>query len=196
MLTFRKKNKLIVEHPALFFKKELDHAFLKHHLTPPETTTVYLINLLIHYMNINALTGEDRIDFFNKPLSQILAETEKKEFELKYRTLKETADTVLYMMGFFFDHIDKNIVDSCYYMSIGEATYHRLSGMTQNKNPLSDTFLDLSNQFALYVSVLKEVSLNGLYQSNKSLLKLYEKWRKTKAIRLEKHLKKSGLLNN
>jgi len=77
----------------------------------------------------------------------------------------------------------------------GGAAYFNLSNALAQA-ALQDLYKDLHQRFITYVDILSEVSDQAFSHSNKDVLRLYEKWLKTRSERLEALLKKEGIVPN
>jgi hypothetical protein len=59
-----------------------------------------------------------------------------------------------------------------------------------------ELYHELAENFSVFVDILSEVSDKSFSHTNKDILKVYERWLKTKSLRDEKILKKEGIFPN
>jgi hypothetical protein len=85
-------------------------------------------------------------------------------------------------------------VDVDYYMQLGECAYSSLA--RQGDAALGEVFDELSARFPAFVDVLGEVSEQTALASNMDLLRLYEKWLRTKSRRSGDLLVARGIVPN
>jgi hypothetical protein len=80
-----------------------------------------------------------------------------------------------------------------YYIALGERAYGSLA---RTDDTLSDVFDELAEKFAGFVDVLGEVSERSALASNTDLLRLYERWLKTRSRRSGDLLARQGIVPN
>jgi hypothetical protein len=120
----------------------------------------------------------------------------------RFEKLRTLGDGVLYSSGFFADHFEARGVDTKYVMSIGRTAYENAgsllrTGSERDVNNSIDIFGELAKDFAGFVAVLSEVAdatvAKGVATS-RGVLKLYERWLKTKNERLGEALASQGFV--
>src|SRR5262249_44745901 len=119
--------------------------------------------------------------------------------------LRTLGDGVLYTSGFFADHFEARGVDTGYVIGIGRTAYDGAGAliMTGSSRDISedaqriDIFAELSSGFASFVEVIAEVAnatiAHGVATS-RGLLKLYERWLKTRSEKLADALSSHGFI--
>jgi hypothetical protein len=108
--------------------------------------------------------------------------------------LKKVGDLSLFISGFFSDSLNRSLVDVDYYIQLGECAYGSLA--RRGDDTFTDVFDELAEKFAAFVDVLGEVSERTALSSNADLLRLYEKWVRTKSRRSGDLLVARGIVPN
>jgi hypothetical protein len=106
-------------------------------------------------------------------------------------------DGVLYTCGFFADHFEARGVDQKYLYGIGTTAYGTASSMLRTGGTAVDVFGELAERFASFVEIVSEVADTTIARgtaSSKGLVKLYERWLKTKSDTLAQALSSHGLV--
>ena len=122
----------------------------------------------------------------------------------RFEKLRTLGDGVLYSSGFFADHFEARGVDTNYVIGIGRTAYESAGSLlrtggekktTDENGP--DIFGELSKDFASFVAVLGEVANATVAKSvatSRGVLKLYERWLKTRSDRLADALASQGFV--
>lgn len=173
--------------PIEFFKHLVQTAIENQNVKLDAEIEFYLVSLLSQYMKSEAMQRTGEIPLAIR-LHQALRATPSEQVQ----TLKEIGDFSLYISGFFADSLNRKIVDIDYYMAMGGAAYSTLSQVFSHQH-LQSLYGDLCKRFGTCVDILAEVSDVAFSITNKDLLRLYEKWLKTKSMRIAALLKKAGL---
>jgi len=169
-----------------FFKELVDGALANQHLNAGELTAYYVVNLLAGFLQRPA-DGE-------QPLGMRLARALDSGGLQQRTSLREIGDISLFVSGFFADSLRRKLVDIDYYVAIGGCAYNALSRF--DSDTLSPVFGELADKFVGFVDVLSEVSERTLCSSNADLLRLYEKWLKTRSPRSGQLLIERGVVPN
>jgi hypothetical protein len=119
----------------------------------------------------------------------------------RFEKLRTLGDGVLYSSGFFADHFEARGVDTNYVMSIGRTAYENAGSLLRNGNDKDqspfDIFGELSKDFQAFVAVVAEVANATLAKgvaTSRGVLKLYERWLKTRNERLGEALASQGFV--
>jgi hypothetical protein len=169
-----------------FFKELVDGALANQHLNAGELTAYYVVNLLAGYLQRPA--DEEA------PLAFRLARALESGGAHQRASLREIGDISLFISGFFSDSLRRKLVDVDYYVTIGGSAYNTLSRF--DSDTLSPVFGELANKFVGFVDVLSEVSERTSCASNLDVLRLYEKWLKTRSVRSGQLLIERGVVPN
>jgi hypothetical protein len=83
------------------------------------------------------------------------------------------------------------MVDVEYYTQLGGVAYAALS---RHNGELSAVFAELAQKFLGVVDILSEVSERTAFSSNRDLLRLYERWLKTRSHHAAQVLLERGVI--
>ena len=178
-----------------FFREEISGARDQLNIELSELTEFYLVNLLCEYSsrdNPVSAPGEE-------PLALIYKRSLEAPLDQRLQILKNLGDVALYVSGFFADFVERSMVDIDYYVSMGGSAYSNLSDLVGAK-PRGETFaevyLQLARRFTELVDLLAEISDRSRTNTDDDteLLKLYDRWVRTKSERVHKLLLERGLI--
>ena len=178
------------ESPAEYFRELVDSAMKRQHLAARELTSFYLVNLLtgfVHFDRTAAPPEDEALGIRFVKALQAAGVRQRDE-------LRQVGDLSLFIAGFFADSLTRRLVDVDYYMYLGEYAYGSLA--RHGDDSFSDVFDELSEKFAAFVDVLGEVSERSALASNADLLRLYEKWLRTRSRRSGELLAARGIVPN
>ena len=147
-------------------------------------TSFYLVNLLAGYISLDPAEAEE-------PLGVRLAQALQAGGSLQRDGLRRVGDLSLFISGYFSDSLSRSLVDIDYYITLGERAYGSLA---RSDEPFSDVFDELAGKFSGFVDVLGEVSERTALTSNSDLLRLYERWLKTRSRRRADLLARQGIV--
>ena len=178
------------ESPIEYFRELIESAMQRQHVMVSEPTSFYLVNLLAGYIHRDSSPspGDD------EPLGVRFVRA-LQEAGIRQRTeLRQVGDLSLFVSGFFADSLARTLVDIDYYMQLGEYAYASLA--RQSAGSLGDVFDELSEKFPVFADVLGEVSEQTALTSNADLLRLYERWLRTRSRRSGDLLARRGIVPN
>lgn len=178
------------ESPAEYFRELVEAAMQHQQLAARELTSFYLVNLLtgfVHFDRSSAGTEEEALGLrFARALQE--------EGIRQRDELRQVGDLSLFVSGYFGDSLNRGLVDIDYYMQLGECAYGSLA--RQGDGTFGDVFDELAAKFSAFVDVLSEVSERTALTSNSDLLRLYEKWLRTRSRRSGDLLASRGIVPN
>ncbi len=177
-----------------FFREAVHDALQTRCVEAPGGVTNYLVAVLSDYAHPDERTEQA----LGRPLAFQLDEAlHTVDLAERFERLRSLGDNVLYCSSFFSDHFESKGVDQSYLVSIGTRAYDGAGAMLGPTQPEVSIFPQLASRFSQFVDVLTEVadatSTMGLATSH-SVLKVYERWRKTGSARLAKALSSQGIL--
>jgi len=178
------------ESPVEYFRELVESAMHHQRLAAGELTSFYLVNLLagfVHFDRSPATADEE-------PLGVRFAKALQEGGARQRDGLRQVGDESLFVSGFFADSLNRSLVDVDYYMQLGEYAYGSLA--RQANATFGDVFDELAAKFPAFVDVLGEVSERTALASNSDLLRLYEKWLRTKSRRSGDLLAARGIVPN
>lgn len=177
---------LVRESPVEYFKELVESAISHQRLSAGEMTSFYLVRLLAGYVHLDPEDAEEALGVrFAKALQASGAPQRD--------GLRRVGDLSLFISGYFSDSLNRSLVDIDYYIALGERAYGSLA---RTDDALSDVFDELAEKFSGFVEVLGEVSQRAALTSNTDLLRLYERWLKTRSRRSGDLLARQGIVPN
>ena len=185
----------------LYFHEIVENALRARSVDVTEGTEHYLVALLSTFTRPDPLAAAH-----DKPLAFQLDEALRiPEPGPRFDRLRALGDGVLYSSGFFADHFEARGIDAKYLVGIGTTAYGAASSMlrghpssgSDTREPRVDIFGELAAKFAALVAVLCEVANHSIASgvaNAKQIVKLYERYLKTRSPSLEKALTSHGLV--
>jgi hypothetical protein len=177
------------ESPAEYFRELVESAMQHQHLAARELTSFYIVNLLAGFVRVDRVPAAD-----DEPLGVRLAKALQAAGVRQRDGLRQVGDHSLFISGFFADSLNRSLVDVDYYIQLGARAYGSLA--RQGDDPFGEVFDELAGKFTAFVDVLGEVSERTALSSNTDLLRLYEKWVRTKSRRSGDLLSSRGIVPN
>jgi hypothetical protein len=178
------------ESPVEYFRELVESAMQHQHLAAGELTSFYLVNLLAGFVHFDRSAGAGD----EEPLGVRFVKALQEDGVRQRDGLRQVGDQSLFVSGFFADSLNRSLVDIDYYMQLGEYAYGSLA--RQGDGTFGDVFDELAAKFPAFVDVLGEVSERTALASNTDLLRLYEKWLRTKSRRSGDLLAARGIVPN
>jgi hypothetical protein len=182
---------------ADFFTEAVDHAKRTCGVEATGGATTYLVALLADFAKPDNRADET----LDRPLAFLLDEALRApQAGERFDRLRVLGDGVLYTCGFFSDHFEARGVDQKYLVGIGTTAYGAASSLLRTGDPEAqavDLFGELAEKFASFVTVISEVADTTIARgtaSSKGLVKLYERWLRTKSDTLAQALSSHGLV--
>ncbi|MBI2828703.1 MAG: hypothetical protein HYX77_05470 [Acidobacteria bacterium] len=176
--------------PVEYFRELVDSAMRRQHLSTRQLTSFYLVNLLAGFVHFDRspASGDDG------PLGVRFVKALQEAGVRQRDELRQVGDLSLFISGFFADSLTRSLVDIDYYIQLGEHAYGSLA--RQGDGTFGDVFDELSGKFPAFVDVLGEVSERSALTSNADLLRLYERWLRTRSRRSGDLLASRGIVPN
>lgn len=182
---------------AEFFEEVVDDALKVRGVKPSEGVRTYVIALLSEL----AKPGSPVERTLERPLTLLLDEALHTSVVAdRFEKLRTLGDGVLYSSGFFADHFEARGVDTNYVISIGRTAYQNAGSLIRSgndKEDRGDIFGELAKDFAAFVAVLAEVANATVAKgvaTSRGVLKLYERWLKTRNVGLGEALASQGFV--
>ena len=108
--------------------------------------------------------------------------------------LRATADTALFVSGFFAESLPGGRGDVRYYASLGGRAYARLGREHEREDPAGTSVFDeLAARFLQFVDVLAEVAEKTRLTTPAPVVRLYERWAATGSPRAAALLAEQGI---
>jgi hypothetical protein len=118
----------------------------------------------------------------------------------RFERLRTLGDGVLYVSGFFSEHLETRGVAPTYISALGSRAYGSAAAMLRQNAADSgapDLFNELADKFRMFVDLLADVAEALSVRSARSAsatVKLYERWLKTGSASLAEELTARGLV--
>ena len=179
-----------------YFSQHVKDSLKNQHITITKTSEHYLVHLLVDYTFTRNTFNLPRND--NRPLAIIYHQAQQETANNKIKILKELGDFSLFITGFFPDSLNRKVTDLDYYIFLGKSSYENLSTIFNKNHKPSFTLLfdELAEKFVSITDILAEISSKSSTQWNDGILRLYERWLKTRSKRDERLLCSKGILPN
>ena len=171
---------ILTDRPREFFLELLRSSISRQRAKINESTTKYLVDLMVGFLDQTELT--------ERPLAFMLQDALAESGAMRAAKLRHLGDTSLFVSGFFPEWIDRQVVGSSYYISMGSRAYHALSCVRQ-----ASIFLELSARFQQLVELLNEVHEQTLLNTEAGTIVLYERVLQTGSMRTASLMKSKGL---
>lgn len=169
------------------FKEMVTLAIKRQKVRTNETAEFYLSSLLASFVTSERLLDE--------PLATAYLKAMGAAREVQFQQMRQLGDVSLFISGFFSDSLKRKIVDIDYYMAMGSASYGFVASMhkSDRNGHVSGLFDELARKFAAFVDVLTEVSERSRLTSSVDILRIYERWLRTRSRLAEKVLREMGI---
>jgi hypothetical protein len=178
---------------ALFFRDQLLTAMEHQRVSTSQFTEHYLVNLLAGFASGERLPSSEP-GFDETPLALLYARALSAASFERAVLLRSTADTALFVAGFFSDSLRGGAGDLRYYASLGGQAYKHLGREHEREDPAgTSVFNELSGRFMQFVDVLGEISEKTRIRTPLSVVRLYERWLATGSARAAALLVEQGI---
>ena len=181
-----------------FFGQAVDEAIRAHGYEATHAAEHYVVALLADYARPNQLSGETLC----RPLTLRLAEALESTGAERFARLRSLGDGVLYVSGFFGEHLEMRGVELGYVSSLGARAYETAGSLlrrsaAQRDGGAPELFHELSQNFSMFVRLLGHVA-DSLFANSAhtpgGILKLYERWLRSGSHDLADALAARGLV--
>lgn len=170
-----------------YFRDAVESAIKSRHVEATGSATTYLVTLLEEQARPGAAQQVQR----DRPFTLLLDDAMQiPDLGERFDRLRLVGDEVLYRLGFFGDHFEAKGIDPDYLVRLGATAYGAagsLIGAGSSRSladAVDDVFGELAKKFAAFVGVLNEVAdltIAAGVQSSRAMVKLYERWLKTRS---------------
>ncbi len=180
-----------------FFQHLVDDAVKTQRFSATEAAEYYLAGLLADYAKPERLEAET----FDRPLTLLLDEALHAAGHERFERLRCLGDGVLYTSGFFADHLSTRGVELRYVRTLGARAYDSAAVMLRQAAHdglgAPDVFRELADNFAMFAEVVARVAdvlqANSAQNSDRQVLRMYERWARTGSAPLATALAGRGL---
>jgi hypothetical protein len=190
-----------------FFQEAVDAAVRQQGVEATDQAMSYLVALLTDFARSEPIEGGAVRGALDRPLAFLLDEAQRTTGAERFQRLRCLGDGVLYLTGFFGDHIENRGIDLGYVVSVGSTAYQGAATMLRRCDVESaargsvrpadgNVFGELAQKFDRFVDVLTTVADATLAQQAKGergVLKLYERWLRSGSTTLASELGARGI---
>lgn len=183
-----------------FFYERVRNAVQKQKASLSEISEWYAVNLLSRYAApYGANDAANDFDLEKVPVCILYYELMKQSLPEKIKGYKAIGDFSLFISGFFSDSLMQKLFDIDYYMAFGIRSYSTLAYIYETEcwdKTKTKLFTELTREFKIVVDILADVRDRTDIENQGGLLRLYERWIKTKSRRDEALLRAQGIIPN
>jgi len=184
---------LVAESPRAWFKEAVSEVLSTRRLSVQQETEFYLVELLTGFLSSDRLFVQQADGSVEEePLALILLRAMAAERRERAAALKRLGDTSLFVSGFFGDSLARGPVDAGYYRSMGERAYGALAD-GERSQALAGLYGELSRRFDAFVDCFAEIAELSDLESNRGLVRLFERWQLTRSERVAEKLRARGV---
>lgn len=180
-----------------FFRDLVTQAIKNRGFEPSTASASYVVALLAEAAKPNAsalnVIGESSFTL-------MLAEAMETQGVARFEKLRLIGDGVLYVSGFFGDHLTRRGLAPYYVKGLGATAYGGAASMLRSVGAHAsgpDVFTELSHKFEMFVQLLSHVAEElaaRAVRDDSSLLDVYERWLKVQSDTLTELLLARGIL--
>jgi hypothetical protein len=175
------------ETPIDFFRCRLTQAMEHQRVSTSALTEHYLVSLLVEAVEAAA----DARGIEEAPLSLLYVRALQASGRERQLLLRGLGDSALFISGFFADSLERRRVEPGYYRALGGRAYGQL-GQEEGLGP--HVFSELGRRFLAFADLFAEVSETSRLTSQTSVVRLYERWRRTGSPRAARLLARRGIV--
>jgi hypothetical protein len=179
-----------------FFHRAVDEAVKSTECGASHATVFYIAALLADYAHPRVLQR----GIFDQPVTFLLHRALSTHGPERFERLQALGDDVLYVSGFFGDHLASRGVELGFVANLGSRAYDEAAAILRSAQPDAagpDVFGELSTHFSELVHVVHEVA-DVLHaraaRSASGMLEVYERWLKTGSVALAGALTDWGVM--
>jgi len=182
------QSKLIRRTLTDFFRDLLQGAMRTHQVESSEDSEFYLVKLLERFAHPNP-------DWNSRPLAIEYLESFHSPTVHRYAKLRHVGDTSLFLSGIFMDNLERQIVPTSYYISLGQLAYQQLAGLGgAATGSTGSLFAEMAERFVDFVRVLTEISFEQLFHGDAQTVRVYTRWLRTRSKQDAEWLLRRGMI--
>ena len=173
-----------------YFKGLVEQAFKHQHVDTNVMVSFYIVNLLVKCIAAEETSNGD------EPLAITFTKATQSSLAEQSIIFRRIGDLSLYLSGFFAESLSRKLVDVDYYISLGKSSYGHLATLetgTTGQTSFADVYQELAGRFLTFTDILTEVSERCRLTSNENILRLYERWLKTRSELVARMLREIGI---
>lgn len=175
-----------------FFRELVDDVVNDRGFETSEASEIYVVSLLT-----DAAHSPSAIQKTEQPFGVRLATAMNASGGERFERLRRLGDDVLFVSGFFSEHLETRGLPPDYVAAVGQSAYGGAASMLRAHVKGPQVFDELSDKFAMFVELLRHVadSLSTVALKDEAdVLGLYERWQRSRSHVLAKALLELGLI--
>jgi len=179
-----------------YFKQSVEDATRRLGVTISDHTEFYIVDLLFRYADADTLSNRS-FATKTKTFAELYLKSQAETYGRRALILKYIGDTTLFLTGCFSDSFQRSLVDIDYYATLGRMSYRDLLELASTRMAqwkLEDVFDELSEKYLQLMDVLAEVAVSDGPQKAADMLRVYERWLRTRSRRDETLLRQMGII--
>lgn len=179
-----------------YFKNAVEDAKERLRVKISDETEFYVVDLLFRYTDVKTLSTT-HVETDTGTFTELFLKSQEESSDRRALILKYIGDTTLFLTGYFSDSFQRSLVDISYYASLGQASYQNLLDLLSARVirwRLEEVFDELSEKFVQVMDILAEVAASDGPQQAMDLLRIYERWVRTRSRRDEALLRQKGII--
>jgi hypothetical protein len=183
----------VSQSPREFFRQRVGDVLSHRRVRVQPETEFYLVELLAKFLESERLHVEQADGSVREEaLALILLRALEATGDVRVRELRRLGDTALFVSGFFGDSLARSAVDVDYYIAMGGQAY-AVVGQAERRRGLDALYGELSERFGLFVDCFAEIAELADLRSDRGLVRLYERWLRTRSERVAQLLRERGV---
>lgn len=180
-----------------FFEERFDEVLSKNMVELHGLTRCYILGLLTDFSLSHVAFSMEREDP-EMPLSVRFLKATGKATREKLKDYKMIGDFSLFISGFFSEFIQDKIADMEFYIAIGSNAYSNIESSLRTISAFKeDSFIrmyrELAEKFPDLVDLCIDMSERMRGETNRNIMRIYERYIQFGAKRYEKALKEAGI---
>jgi hypothetical protein len=179
-----------------FFSEIVQDSVKSQSCRASDATVLYLSALLADY----GKPAQFRREVLGQSFTLLLQDALQSQGAERFERLRRLGDDVLYVAGFFGDHLANRGVGVTFASALGSRAYNEAAAILRSSGSSSsgpDVFGELSENFEGFVTVVSDVA-DALYamraRGPRDVLEVYERWQRTGSDNLAGALVTWGLI--
>lgn len=183
-----------------FFRELVGQAISQSGFEPSTAGASYVVSLLADSAKPNASPLNVMEVMGESSFTLMLAKALESHGAARFEKLRLLGDGVLYVSGFFSEHLERRGLAPYYVRGLGATAYGSAASMLRGVGASStgpDVFSELSHNFERFVQLINVVSAElaaRAVRDDVSLLDMYERWLKVQSDHLAELLIAQGVL--
>lgn len=175
-----------------FFSDLVGEAITEQGVAASESAELYLVSILAE----NA-QKPNTLQKVEQPLALRLAKAMSADGGERFNRLRRLGDDVLFLSGFFAEHLSVRGLGEKYVNSVGQVAYSGAASTLRSFAQGPAVYEELSDGFGTFVCLLQHIAdslFADAHKNHAGVLELYERWHRTRSEVLGQALLDLGVL--